>query len=183
MEISKKKLFFATIKYLISDYGFFIVIMLSTFIFIIKNEQKILVYIFALIVYSIALTIMIFSSIKTARYRLTDSYYSNLLKNILNQINDKKEYIERQQEIMIRENFYYHININVKKIRGCNCIMWKECPELYQDIVQDMLDEKEKDCTECGVFQLKKEIEVLTKEALDVIDKRDRIKDEAWKYL
>ena len=183
MEISKKKLFFATIKYLISDYGFFIVIMLSTFIFIIKNEQKILVYIFALIVYSIALTIMISSSIKTARYRLTDSYYSNLLKNILNEINDKKEYIERQQEIMIRENFHYHSNINVKKIRGCNCIMWKECLELYQDIVQDMLDKKEKDCTECGVFQLKKEIEVLTKEALDVIDKRDRIKDEAWKYL
>lgn len=183
MEISKKKLFFATIKYLISDYGFFIVIMLSTFLFIIKNKQKISVYIFAFIVYFIALTIMTYSSIKTAKYRLADNYYSDMLKSILNKINDKKEYIERQEEIMIRENFHYHRNINIKKIRGCNCIRWKECSALYQDIVQDMLDKNEKDCTECGVFQLKNEIDILTEKALDVIDKRDRLKDEAWKYL
>ena len=181
MEISKKKLFFATLKTMISEHGFFIAIMLSVLIFAINKGANIVFYVFITIVYSIIFSYIIYNSKQVTKYSLTNKYYGDLLRETINKIDEINKLIRDHQDITIRKNFNPHRKI--RKIEGCNCIRWKECLMLYQSIMQDILDDANQGCTECYVFKLKIEADDLNKKALQIVNKIDKIKDEAWKYL
>lgn len=155
--------------------------MLSVLIFTIKNEASIKFYIFISIVYSIVFIYIIYNSKQSTKYYLINEYYGNLLRETLDKINEINKLIRDHQDRTIRKNFNPHRKI--RKIEGCNCIRWKECPMLYQNIMQDILDDANQGCTECYVFKLKIEADDLNKKALELVKKIDKIKDEGWEYI
>ena len=181
MEISKKKLFFATLKTMISEHGFFIAIMLSVLIFAINKGANIVFYVFITIVYSIIFSYIIYNSKQVTKYSLTNKYYGDLLRETIDKIDEINKLIRDHQDVTVRKNLDSYIKR--RKIEGCNCVRWKECPVLYQNIMQDILDNADQECTECYIFKLKMEVDVLNKKALQIVNKIDKIKNEAWKYL
>ena len=178
MEISKKKLIMKTIKTFFSDSSFSLFVMILFVSLIIRYETKRSIFIYACIgvSYTVALVSMGIIAYKTAKYKILNDYYTDKLNSIMKRISFLQHEIEEEQYVRSGSIF---IPIERLNFRGCNCVYWDECSKKYQITILT----KRIACHDCKVFNYKKELELISKEGLELDKKKSEFLVKNWRYI